>query len=344
MLKIPVPDHIDFLVKRKFPELRGPTPPMVKKYGFTNGIVEDPYDDQPAQPSEDTLKKAAVYRQKLEALAKPEVKQLYKEELEKHHEESDQRRFFNQSDAEADFDYWSKIPGWKVDEAIALTLNKNPKIVNPERLKEVLNYTSPFVQKYNEIRELVSRTRSAGLFTDSTIVTHTDHIIPHKYVQWAQNADIGFPKELADKVLRFHEANKPPKTALEKTLENLERRGRKNPIDIGKEQIEMVLKRKGPLTQKAEGLSKGNSSQSKKTAKPRPKAAYTKEQETLMKLIIGMAVDGYGYNPEASRSPFPKELEGILNQLGISVSDDTVRKWLKESSELLPQSHRNLDD
>lgn len=63
----------------------------------------------------------------------------------------------------------------------------------------------------------------------------------------------------------------------------------------------------------------------------------SRERSTLYKLLIGMAIDGYGYNPDAAKSPFPKELEGVLDRLGISVSDDTIRKKLKEASELLAQ-------
>lgn len=62
----------------------------------------------------------------------------------------------------------------------------------------------------------------------------------------------------------------------------------------------------------------------------------SRERTTLLKLIIGMARDGYGYDPAATRSPFPKELEGILDRLGIPVSDDTIRKWLKEAADMLP--------
>lgn len=63
-----------------------------------------------------------------------------------------------------------------------------------------------------------------------------------------------------------------------------------------------------------------------------------RERQTLLKIIIGMATDGYGYDPNALRSPFPKELEGILDGVGISVSDDTIRKWLKEAAQHLPQN------
>ena len=74
------------------------------------------------------------------------------------------------------------------------------------------------------------------------------------------------------------------------------------------------------------------------------KQVSTRERQTLYKMIIGMAKDGYGYDPAASRSPFPKELEGILDRLGISVSDDTLREKLKEASELLPKDTENPDN
>ncbi|MGH1379274.1 MAG: hypothetical protein ACRBB3_10685 [Alphaproteobacteria bacterium] len=76
------------------------------------------------------------------------------------------------------------------------------------------------------------------------------------------------------------------------------------------------------------------------TAYPKVKEAKplgARERDTFLKIIIGMAKDGYGYDPYASRSPLPKELEGVLNRLGISVSDDTIRTKLKEASEFLPR-------
>lgn len=70
------------------------------------------------------------------------------------------------------------------------------------------------------------------------------------------------------------------------------------------------------------------------------KILTNRERHTLYKMLIAMAKDGYGYNHVASKSPFPEELEDILDRLGLPVSDDTIRVKLKEASELLDQ---NLD-
>lgn len=67
------------------------------------------------------------------------------------------------------------------------------------------------------------------------------------------------------------------------------------------------------------------------------KPISTRERETLLKMIIGMAVDGYGFDPNAGRSSLAKELSEIFTSQGIPITDDTIRKWLQEASQLFPQ-------
>jgi hypothetical protein len=58
----------------------------------------------------------------------------------------------------------------------------------------------------------------------------------------------------------------------------------------------------------------------------------TRERDTLLKLVIGMAVEAYRYDPEAARSPIPAEVASDLAKHGMSVTDDTIRKYLKEAA------------
>ncbi len=67
------------------------------------------------------------------------------------------------------------------------------------------------------------------------------------------------------------------------------------------------------------------------------KPILPKERETVLKLIIGMAVDGYGYNPNQIKSPIPEDITKILDGLGIALDSDTVRRWLREGATILPQ-------
>jgi hypothetical protein len=62
----------------------------------------------------------------------------------------------------------------------------------------------------------------------------------------------------------------------------------------------------------------------------------SRERTTLLKIIIGMAMRGYNYAPRKQRNDSVAEIESDLEVLGISVSDDTIRKYLAEAKELLP--------
>ncbi|MCV2423468.1 hypothetical protein LNV28_23980 [Paucibacter sp. DJ2R-2] len=66
-----------------------------------------------------------------------------------------------------------------------------------------------------------------------------------------------------------------------------------------------------------------------------------RERETMLKLLIGMAIKGYSHDPAAAKSSAAKEIADDLAALGINVSDDTVRKYLKKAADtVLPANPR----
>lgn len=60
---------------------------------------------------------------------------------------------------------------------------------------------------------------------------------------------------------------------------------------------------------------------------------------SLKKIIIGMAIGGYGYNPQEKRSEIPRQIVEDIERSGLSIDVDTVRKWLRESAEILPRNN-----
>jgi len=62
------------------------------------------------------------------------------------------------------------------------------------------------------------------------------------------------------------------------------------------------------------------------------KPLATIEHNSLLKLVIGMAIKGYAHDPAASKSTSPKEIADDLAQLGLDITDDTVRKHLKKAA------------
>lgn len=81
-----------------------------------------------------------------------------------------------------------------------------------------------------------------------------------------------------------------------------------------------------------------------KSSRPSEEAGSlnTKEKESLLKLVIGMAVAAYRYNPQAARSDIPTEIVNDLIRAGVPLDADTVRKFLRLGAKLLPPEA--LDD
>jgi hypothetical protein len=61
------------------------------------------------------------------------------------------------------------------------------------------------------------------------------------------------------------------------------------------------------------------------------KALGTKERNTFLKLVIGMAIRGYGFDPHAAKSPKTKEIADDLEALNIPLDQDTIRAKLGEA-------------
>lgn len=68
---------------------------------------------------------------------------------------------------------------------------------------------------------------------------------------------------------------------------------------------------------------------------PQRKAAITKRTNTLQKLVIGMAMRGYGYNPNDHKSDAISVIVADLDCVGASLDSGTVRANLKNAAEVL---------
>lgn len=81
-------------------------------------------------------------------------------------------------------------------------------------------------------------------------------------------------------------------------------------------------------------------------ADPKPTAELTsgslevfdpREKLSLAKLILVIAIREYGYDPTSKKSPIPREIENIAAELGLTLSNETIRKYLQLGSSELPK-------
>jgi len=60
-----------------------------------------------------------------------------------------------------------------------------------------------------------------------------------------------------------------------------------------------------------------------------------REQKSLLRLAIGMAIRKYGFDPRATRSRATAAIAGDLKLAGVPLDEGTVLKFLRQSAELL---------
>lgn len=65
------------------------------------------------------------------------------------------------------------------------------------------------------------------------------------------------------------------------------------------------------------------------------------ERDSLLKLVIGMAMKGYSYDPNAKKNSAVADIAADLALLGLPLGDDTIRKYLKQGNEQLPAKPTN---
>ncbi len=67
-----------------------------------------------------------------------------------------------------------------------------------------------------------------------------------------------------------------------------------------------------------------------------PEKLDHREKVSLAQLLTALAISELGYVPDALRSPIPKEIQDMVEKLGLEISDDTIRKYLKLGASHLP--------
>lgn len=68
-----------------------------------------------------------------------------------------------------------------------------------------------------------------------------------------------------------------------------------------------------------------------------------KERNQLLKMVLGMALDSYGYQPKAKKNEATGQIVGDLAKYGIGIDADTVRKYLKEAAETVSYQMPKLE-
>ncbi|MES0096394.1 hypothetical protein [Mesorhizobium sp. M0019] len=262
-------------------------------------------------------------------------------------ENEERQRSFNQPDASAGFDYWAKMSTWSIDEAISLSFGKNPKCISWKHIQSIENI-SPFASEYAAKRELAMRAKAMGQLWDSTV--------PAVFLAWAERMRVSVPTELvaavkglgiqiADWKTLYDQANGVAQSAQALVTEKhsaLMAAMADHSQSISKltEGYSALLAQRDELiglkNDRIESLTARLVEMEKTLPKAHQKPLGARERDSLLKLVIGMAIKGYSFDPRSGRSATAKEISGDLDLIGLAMDEDTVRKYLTEAKQLLP--------
>lgn len=95
--------------------------------------------------------------------------------------------FYNRPESKANVEQWLNTSFWTIEEAVSLSLGKDPRRVNSELLEQVVGFSS-FVETYRHRLLQVTRAVQAGYLTEQ--------IAPNSFIEWATQTAIDLPDEL----------------------------------------------------------------------------------------------------------------------------------------------------
>ena len=272
------------------------------------------------------------YTQSLNRLKPEEIEQRVAEQLAREAEQAERDQPFNQPSAAADFDCWAKMANWKIDEAIALSLGKDPRRVRWGGLQRYRHLPSPFVDEFAEKRELAMRAVKAGHLRDPTV--------PSEFLEWSKRANF----HVCDKLIEAVSSCGFDPTDWKKACHKQERLSEtlQDELELLRANYNALVNDNARLRAESEEnvnrLENYFEELQRSTLESRTieKPFHSRERESLLKMIIGMAIKGYAYDPKSTRNTTAQEIAGDLQVNGLSLDVDTVRKYLVEARGLLP--------
>jgi len=307
--------------------------------------------------AEDYVRGAEIFERALQALSPAALKALVDDEqeleaiqLRAHTQNQEQIRFFNRPDAAADFSFWAKQACWSLDEAVALILGKEPKVVNWDRIAP-MTPSSEFARRFSDIREHLIKARRNGQLIDP--------VRPDQFFRWTRARGVTLPAKLES--LLDGRQGKTVTVGDGSTVGTANTggngfTGKDRPLIAGARPCDSEPK--GPRSRRAtrtvanaaevnenvihldreEARLKAMRDRSpveKVTADFQPPDLADSLVQSLRKMILAMAIGRYGYRRHQGRQSTVTDISVDLKAAGIELPIEAVQALLEQASHCL---------
>ncbi len=189
------------------------------------------------------------------------------------------------------FKYFARLETWSREEAAALLLKLDPRIVLARDSISGLRPANSF-QQFHDLLEMLNRAKTA--------LPNDRQLKPELILNWTKSQGYNPPKMLVIAV---------------------------------KAAIELRQSNRGLIAEA--GFSSKTESETVYNNQPKENNLHHKARSSMLKLIAGMAVRGYRYDPNLRQNAAIADIENDLRLLNIPLSDDTIRRWVIEACDLI---------
>jgi hypothetical protein len=270
------------------------------------------------------IKNAEIYAQTLNSLAPTDLLKIFDVELENNNKRDEAEYFFNKDSSSVDFNIFFQHDRWTIDECTALTLRKNPRIVNSESINIGTYVNSAFFSKYFEVHEIIKRAVE-GAILEASYYDELDIplIEKHSFINWAQSRLIDFPIELVD--LATEKENSHASEAMIKTIENKNEIIKKLEYDIINltSELEICRKKLAELPQTG------------KDSRVDPRIVTS-----LRLMLSAMAEKKYRFVADSKTNPTAALIKTDMHLLGVNMDEETILNQIRKSYELFQEKKR----
>jgi hypothetical protein len=235
-------------------------------------------------------------------------------------EAEEKQRFYNQP-MSPDYEHYGRCAAWTLEEGVALSFGKDPDRVCSKNIAPHAIH-SPFAQDYMKRWKEAQRAKLAGQLWDP--------VFPSIFIPWASNNGIELPAELISAIKNTGLSLKNWQNLYEEAIEN-------NKAQQAKfcETLEEWSAALSSCRADNDKLRQQLKSVDVVTEPSLDEEPNTATKNSMEKLIIGMAVNGYGYDPRDERSKATSEISDDLQRLGVGLSPESVLKYLKRGAKHL---------
>ncbi|MCZ8261153.1 MAG: hypothetical protein O9333_13605 [Beijerinckiaceae bacterium] len=261
------------------------------------------------------------------------------------------RRFWEEPQAQAEFDYWTKVPAWSPEEIVALSLSKDPRFVSSEKFVQSTRGTE-FSATYFERLEIVQRHQAAGELDDRTRST--------RVIEWAEEYDFALPQELVEMVRKVAErrakklliTNLPSTAVTERALveEAVWREVQTRPADMPQNvddpgnTVEDNMPTPEPSESGIRMATNAHGSPSKMVKKT-PASAHAenpdllgiREQKNMQIMLAVIAIKMFQFDRNAPRNGAIQKVIKHLKAYGVPLSKGTVLKNLRAAAHVMEE-------